>query len=51
MFLDVPDTPKFDFIFINGKLSVYNNSDINLKANKILIRTGEFNIGSADAPY
>jgi hypothetical protein len=51
MFLDVSDTPKFDIITINGALTVYNNSDINLYANKILIRTGEFHIGSASSPY
>jgi len=52
MLLDVGDLPRFDIVTINGKLSVYNLSmDFTLRANKILIRVGEFHIGSKDKPY
>jgi uncharacterized membrane protein YcgQ (UPF0703/DUF1980 family) len=51
MLMDVTDLPKFDIITVKGKLSNYYNRDINLKANKILIRAGELHIGSPEIPY
>lgn len=47
MQLDVADPPAFDKIEVNGILRVKNTMDFHLQVKKLLIRGGEFRVGSA----
>ena len=51
MHFDLAESPIFDKIEINGCLTFKQGTDLHLRAKKILIRGGELNIGSKDAPY
>jgi hypothetical protein len=51
MHLDLKETPIFDKIEINGRLTFVNDKDIHLRAKKILIRGGELRIGTKEKPY
>jgi len=52
MVLDIPETPEFNLIEVNGCLGFKNEADKNLhlKARKILIR-GEMYIGTKEEPF
>jgi hypothetical protein len=51
MHLDLDETPIFDKIEINGRLTFVNDKDIHLRAKKILVRGGELRIGTKEKPY
>ena len=51
MQLDLPETPIFDKIEINGLLKFKLDIDVHLRAKKILIRGGELAIGTKEEPY
>lgn len=54
MLLDLNETPKFNTLTINGRLSFIQKSeqfDIHLMAERIFVRAGEFFIGSEDEPF
>lgn len=52
---DLEDSPVFDVVTVNGRLSFLDDKDylpkLNLNAKHIFVRAGELLIGSADAPY
>jgi len=53
MVLDLEETPVFESVEINGRLTFldFNNTDIHLRAKKIFVRAGEFFIGNATHPF
>jgi len=54
MELDLAETPIFDFIEVNGCLHYKQGAegeDIHLQAKKILVRGGEFYIGTKEKPF
>ena len=51
MTYDLPVSPLFKVIQINGILNFKEDIDIHLKAEHIFIRAGELNIGSQNRPY
>jgi hypothetical protein len=50
MHFDLAESPIFDKIEINGCLS-FADADLHLRAKKILIRGGEFNIGTKEKAF
>lgn len=51
MEFDLAESPIFDKIEVNGCLHFKMGTDVHLNAKKILIRGGEFYIGTSDARY
>jgi len=51
MILDIEETPIFNLIRINGKLTFKQDMNITLNAKHIFIRAGELHIGSEEEPY
>lgn len=45
MTMDIPDTPIYRLIRVNGILNFKTDIDINFRAKHIFIRAGELNIG------
>lgn len=51
MILDIPETPIFQLIRVNGILIFNETMDIHLRAKHIFIRAGELHIGNETHPY
>jgi len=52
MVLDIPETPIFEQLRINGELHFDNDTEIHLQAKKISVRAGELIIGyGPDLPH
>lgn len=52
LLLDLEETPIFNSLTINGRLSfIQNGMDIHLRSKYIFVRAGEFFIGSEDQPF
>ena len=50
--LDLEETPVFNSLTINGRLSfAQNGMDVHLRSKYIFVRAGELFIGSAEAPF
>jgi hypothetical protein len=51
MTMDLPETPIYRLVRVNGILNFKSDIDIDFKAKHIFIRAGELNIGQKDHPY
>ena len=51
MLYDLEDSPIFDRIEINGKLTFDPEMNLTLRARKIFIRAGELNVGNKTHPF
>lgn len=51
MVYDLPDSPVFKVITVNGLLTFLNSTDTHLRAKHIFVRAGEIHIGSPSAPH
>ena len=52
MVLDLQETPAFNKIVIDGRLSFKTDiGDITIKAKTIWVKTGQFFIGDVDSPF
>ena len=51
MTMDLPETPIYRLVRINGILNFKDDIDIKFNAKHIFVRAGELNIGKKDKPY
>ena len=51
MILDIPETPKLKFLYVNGILIFSDEIDITMHVQHIFVRAGEMHIGNETHPH
>ena len=51
MVFDLPFSPTYKLVVVNGNLTFKNDTDVHLNCKHLFVRAGELHVGSADYPF